>query len=314
MTLDPAIRISFVIPVKNGAAFIGQCIDHIRQDAAPTDDIIVVDHSSTDGTVELAKAAGADTVVVRSGGTIAGLRNHGAGLASGNVLAFIDADCLVSPGWRSNVVRVFSDPDVAATGSYYDTPEETTWVERAWWSFRPRDERRTSFLISGNFVVRRAAFDAVSGFDEALTTDEDTDISRRLSAAGAIMVEAPSVRVVHLGNAKTLGHFYRKKKWHATGSVTSIRKYAFDLPMLLTLIFMLGIVAAVLAPFVFGIHAVWISPAAVLFAPGGTALHRVLRYGNYRYVLHLIPLYSIVYLVRSLVLFETLLRGPSQSD
>lgn len=301
------MRISFVIPVKNGRAFIGRCIEHIQAEKGPDDEIIVVDNGSTDDTVEIAKAAGADAVAVRPGDTIAALRNHGAAASQGDILAFIDADCLVCPDWRTEVERVLSDPGVSATGSFYDLPDETTWVERAWWAFRPEHEHPTTFLISGNFIVRKDVYESVNGFDESLVTEEDTDISRRLDAAGHVMIEAPSVRVVHLGNAKTLKHFFGKEKWHAASMVDMLRSHHIDRPMMLTGVFILGWIVAVLAPFFIGIHAAWVSPAAVMLAPVFTATYKVLKHGHFEYVLHLIPLYFVVYVVRTLVLLEVIL-------
>ena len=305
---DSGIQISFIIPVLNGGEFIGSCIEHIRREADAADEIIVVDNGSTDHTLEIVRNSGVTTIAVLPGVTIAALRNHGAILACRDVLAFIDADCIVTPGWRTSVERVLAGPEVSATGSYYDTPEVSTWVERAWWSFRPRYEHRSSFLISGNFVVRKSAFEAVGGFDATLVTDEDTDISRRLLSAGSVLVEAPTVRVIHLGNAKTLSEFFRKEKWHATSIVDAIRHHRIDLPMLLTFVFILTCAFGLVAPVVVGgLHAAVAFPLATMVAPVGTAAYKVARHGNYKYFVHLLPLYLIVYIVRTLVLLEAVL-------
>ncbi len=304
------LRLSFVIPVLNGERFIGRCLEHIRREAGSADQIIVVDNGSTDRTLDIVRSAAGTALLQAPGVTIAALRNFGARAASGDALAFIDADCLLCPGWRASVVRVLADPAVAATGSFYDLPDDATWVERAWWSFRPAHEHRTIFLISGNLVVRREVFDRVGGFDERLVTDEDTDISRRLVSMGATLVEAPSVRVVHLGNAKTLAQFFRKEKWHATSILATMRAHRVDLPMLLTFVFMIScaLAAAALVLGVRGYPALIGIPALIMTAPVATAGYRVLRYGNRRYFLHLLPLYLIVYLVRSTVVVEALLR------
>jgi glycosyltransferase involved in cell wall biosynthesis len=307
------LRLSFIIPVLNGERFIGRCLEHLRQEAGGDDEIIVVDNGSSDRTLEIVRDAG-DTVLIEAPGvTIAALRNRGAAIARNEILAFIDADCLLCPGWRAAVERILADPAVSATGSFYDVPEQSTWVERAWWSFRPRNEHRTSFLISGNFIVRKSAFQAVGGFNESLVTDEDTDISRRLAAAGAPMVEAPLVRVVHLGNAKTLRQFYRKEKWHATSILATMRAHQVDRPMLLTFLFIITCGLAVLVPlWLHGYRAAMVMLLLILAAPGVTAAYKVVRHRNYGYFLHLLPLYLIVYLARSLVLLQGLFRRAGQ--
>jgi len=229
-------------------------------------------------------------------------------MASNETLAFVDADCLLCPGWRDAAERVLADTATSVTGSYYDIPDDATWVERAWWSFRPQHEHRTTFLISGNLVIRRTAFASVGGFDETLVTDEDTDISRRLVSAGAVLIEAPSVRVVHLGNAKTLRGFFRKERWHATSIVATAKTHSVDRPMLLTLVFMFGCALALAVPFVFAGRS-WIGAllailGLILIAPAFTAAYKVAKHGTYRYFLQLVVLYFVVYLARSRVLLS----------
>ena len=311
---DVPLALTFIIPVLNGERFIGRCLEHLRQEIWPGDQVIVVDNGSKDGTLEIVRASPDVTVIEVPLVTIAGLRNRGAAAATNNVLAFIDADCLVEARWRESVERVLSDPAVSATGSYYDVPAASTWVERAWWSFRPLHEHRTTFLISGNFVVRKEMFDRVGGFDETLVTDEDTDISRRLIAAGAILIEAPSARVVHLGNAKTLRQLFRKEKWHATSILDTMRMHRVDRPMLLTFVFIACCVfaAAILVLGLAGHYTPIAIAALILLAPATTAAYKVFTSGNYRYFFHLLPLYLIVYMARTTVLVQALVR-PARS-
>jgi glycosyltransferase involved in cell wall biosynthesis len=302
--------VSFVIPVLNGERFVGPCLEHVRLESRPGDEVLIVDNGSTDRTVEIVRSVPGISLLEAPGLTIAALRNRGAALATNGILAFIDADCHLCPGWRESVERVLADPAVSATGSYYDIPESATWVERAWWSFRPRHEHRTSFLISGNLVIRRAAFESVRGFDERLITDEDSDISRRLVSAGAVLVEAPSVRVVHLGNARTLREFFGKERWHATSIMATMRAHSVDRPMLLTWVFMItcAVAVAVMPLGITGWRGATAMVLLIAVAPGLTAAHKVVTRGNYKYFFHLLPLYLIVYVVRTLVLLEVLLR------
>lgn len=304
------LRVSFIIPVLNGERFIGRCLEQIVPEAGVDDEFIVVDNGSRDRTLEIVRGVAGTTLIEVPGVTIAALRNQGAALARNEILAFIDADCLVCPGWRAAVERILADPAVSATGSFYDVPEKSAWVERAWWSFRPRHEHRTTFLISGNFIVRRERFEAVGGFNESLVTDEDTDMSRRLTAAGALLIEAPAARVIHLGNAKTLRQFYGKEKWHATSILATMRTHRVDRPMLLTFLFIATCLVALSVPlWVDGYRAAIAMLALILVAPAATAAFKVVRHGNYQYFLHLLPLYLIVYTVRTLVLAEGFFRA-----
>ena len=298
--------IAFVIPVLNGDRFIERCLNQISKQMREGDELIIADNGSTDATLDIARRADVRTLVKR-GVTIGALRNLGAEATGCSRLAFIDADCLMCDGWRSAVDRVLSDDSVSAVGSFYDLPEQATWVERAWWSFRPRHEHRTSFLISGNLVIRREIFESVGGFDESLVTDEDTDLSRRLIAEQAVLVEAPAARVIHLGNAKSLAAFYKKERWHATGIIGTMGAANLDRPMLMTFVFIAGILGALtcivlpVAPSLRGFSILMLCPA-----PVATAGFKVMKHKNFRYFPQLVLLYSLVYIARVAALISGL--------
>ena len=169
------IVISFVIPVLNGEKYIDQCLNHIEKEMRDNDEIIVVDNGSTDNTVKIAREHEKAVVLEFPKITIAALRNRGASISKGDILAFVDSDCLLCKGWRQAVESVLSDGIVEATGSHCDVPSSATWVEKAWMYPINRAEMRVNYIPSANFVIRKRAFEAVSGFNETLVTDEDSD-------------------------------------------------------------------------------------------------------------------------------------------
>jgi glycosyltransferase involved in cell wall biosynthesis len=91
-------RISVVIPVYNGAAYVGEAIASVRAQSPTVTEIIVVDDGSTDGSAAVAgKIAGVRVVTQENAGQAAA-RNRGAELAQDGWLAFLDADDLWAPG------------------------------------------------------------------------------------------------------------------------------------------------------------------------------------------------------------------------
>jgi len=131
--------LSIIIPVKNEAANLEKCLRSIR-DARSVDlsyEILVIDNGSTDGTVDVANKYQA-TVFVVPDATVAGLRNYGADHATGEILAFIDADCTVEPNWFDAIVPYVTDNSVNCFGSPPGIPLRSTWVQRCWYQIRTK--------------------------------------------------------------------------------------------------------------------------------------------------------------------------------
>src|SRR5512142_1220020 len=110
-----SILISVIVPVKNGADTLGDCLQALLSQtglAYGSDyEIIVVDDGSTDGTARLAESFGV-TVHRQANAGPASARNAGAMLARGRYLAFTDADCTPAPDWLYEMVKPFEDPSV----------------------------------------------------------------------------------------------------------------------------------------------------------------------------------------------------------
>ena len=87
------MKISVIIPAYNSAAFIGDALASIQHQTHPVDEIIVVDDGSTDDTASAVEATGQEVIYLRQenqGPSAA--RNLGIRKASGNWIAFLDAD------------------------------------------------------------------------------------------------------------------------------------------------------------------------------------------------------------------------------
>lgn len=302
--------ISFVIPVLNGAGHIGDCLNHIKAEMEPGDEIIVVDNGSTDGTVELVKGYKEVKVLQFPDITIAGLRNRGAEIAGGTLLAFIDSDCLLLRGWREAVENILGDDSIQATGSMSAVPEGAKWVERAWLSQRYKTRTKVYYMGSANFIVKKEVFQEVNGFDESLVTDEDTDIGIRISEKGYNIVEDPAVGIIHLGNSKTIAEYFRRQKWHATSVIDTAFKEGIDKPFIMTVLFMLGCALSVSYLIISGINGISLTLLALslLAIPALTAFYKMITFKNVGYFFHLTILFFIFYLARSITITQYLFK------
>lgn len=311
--IDPSI--SFIIPVLNGERFIDPCLDHLEAEWRKGDEIIVVDNGSTDGTLEAARQRAHLDILEIPGITIAEMRNRGAERAKHDILAFIDVDCLLMPGWRNAAILTLSQDSVSATGSKYDIPHDATWIERAWFSNRVSTPSAAHYINSGNLVVLRDGFDRIGGFDASLITDEDYDFGSRFRDAGLNMVEDPALRVVHLGNAKTLSAFFHKTCWHSTSGMNlRTAEGHLDKPMVMTFAFIGCSVAAAAIVLLGGANARSIIAGllALLAVPAITSVYRTLQYRNMKQFPQLTLLHTVWYFARAVTFVKSRI-GPERA-
>ena len=111
------MRASVIIPCRNGERIVGEAVrSSFAQSAAPLE-VIVVDDASTDGTSQAARAAGARVIRTEERRNAGGARNLGIQTASGDVLAFLDADVAAPPDWLERVRAAFErHPAAVAVG------------------------------------------------------------------------------------------------------------------------------------------------------------------------------------------------------
>jgi mycofactocin system glycosyltransferase len=207
--------VSVVIPVKDRADELRNCLTSLHKLDYPREklEIVVVDDGSSDNTPSVARELGA--VLVASGSVAGGpalARNQGARMASGEILAFIDSDCIASPRWLLELLPVFIDARVAAVGGLVDGVYDNSALDRyeAVMSSLNLGGREMSgaagndtfYLPSCNLLVRKEAFMAANGFRTALQVGEDVDLTWRLRDAGWKIVYLPEGTVCHAHRSK----------------------------------------------------------------------------------------------------------------
>lgn len=102
------VRISVVMPLYNKAAYVVEAIDSVLRQTYPAFEIIVIDDGSTDGGPDRVKQI-SDTrirLVSQSNAGVSVARNHGIDIASGDYIAFLDADDRYQPGFFAKIVEL----------------------------------------------------------------------------------------------------------------------------------------------------------------------------------------------------------------
>lgn len=209
--------IAIVIPARNEAAYVSQCLEALARQDYPAEriQIILSDNGSTDATVAIAQAHGVN-VLLHPQGRVGAVRNSGARATNSQILAFVDADCVTRTDWLSAAVTALAAPGVGATGGGYLAHPHGTWVQRAWAPTEPGPTVEVAALPGGSIVVQRELFSALGGFDEQLSAGEDDDFCRRVRDRNLKVVAVQASCVIHLGYPRTLRAVARRQVWHGS--------------------------------------------------------------------------------------------------
>jgi glycosyltransferase involved in cell wall biosynthesis len=204
------MKVSVVIPVFNGARFLGEALDSVlSQDPAPLE-VIVVDDGSTDSSSDVAESRAGVLCFRRPHAGVSAARNFGIAQARGDWVAFLDADDRWMPGRLAAQLRhAERDPELSillgakrifidGEADWYTGPE--TGVELP--SFEP-----------SVWLVRRSAFERAGAFDPDLRLGEDVEWLARATDAGLLMRLCPDSMIerrIHAGNLSGVPHDHKR--------------------------------------------------------------------------------------------------------
>jgi len=250
MTSNGVPRISFIVPVRNDARRLEMCLRSIRRNigTTATHEIIVVDNGSTDQSAEVARSFGARVLSMPDRVPVAELRNRAARQATGDALAFVDADNEIVSGWVIAAVETLRTPAAGAVGALCLAPIDGTWVQRAYGYMRGRaqGQHETEWLGSGNLVVWRQTFESVHGFDASLQACEDVDFSRKLRAAGKKLISDSRLKSIHHGDPETLAALFASERWRGRDNLrVGLRAPMTSLPSTILPVIDVAMIAAV---------------------------------------------------------------------
>lgn len=161
-------------------------------------EVVVVNNASTDRTKEIALGFPGVRVVDEYKKGLVHARAAGMRETTGELLANVDADTMLPPGWLTTVIEEFSKEKglVALSGPYvyYDLSEFDRFLVRGFYILgyglhllNQYVFHTGAMLQGGNFVISRTAFEKVGGFDTTISFyGEDTDVACRLATVGRV--------------------------------------------------------------------------------------------------------------------------------
>jgi GT2 family glycosyltransferase len=233
-----ARQVSVVIPAYNAARYLAATLQSVAEQTSPPGEVIVVDDGSTDATVEIARSFGANVVSLTNAGPAAA-RNAGTNAASGEYVAFLDADdvwvpeklavqlaglaAFGAPAFSFTDYRMFDEQGLRRRKSELrGTPafrKIAGNLRRKRIVLRTRGRRPIlydSYIPPSSVLVRKADLLAAGGFDETLRVTEDYEFFLRLfRIVPAVVVMKPLL-------------LYRQHAGQATAKATLMKSGFFE--------------------------------------------------------------------------------------
>ncbi len=207
--------ISVIIPVYNGEATLYRCLHAIEQQDELPHELIIADNGSDDASLRIAQDfANHATIHVRvlevEKRGAAAARNAAAKIASGDWLAFTDADCVPDSDWLAQGMLVIQQQScVALAGPAWGTLEgdlsaqllslTTLSVGNANHWRKEAGDTGVNGFASANLWINKQVFEQLQGFDASLTVSgEDYDLCARLYHAGYAIYYHSQLHVRHI--------------------------------------------------------------------------------------------------------------------
>jgi GT2 family glycosyltransferase len=223
------LRLSVVISAWDRAHELDRCLRSLAPQRSEIHELIVADDGSTDNTAAVAQAAGCTVVRLPTHQGICAARNAGAARATGEILAFVDDDTELQPGWAATLRDAFSSSSAALIGGRIMVPPPRTFAQRFQGTLEHHHDQtgRNGFLpfvCGANFAIRAEVFRALGGFDEALLASEDLDLSFRVQLAGHELAFAPEAALFHWQRGSLRSLLRQQKHW-SYGDRLAAHKY-----------------------------------------------------------------------------------------
>src|SRR6266702_1932988 len=179
--------VSIIIITRNRPFLLLHCLEHVLAEPYPHKEIIVVDSSSNDESEQVV-AQHPEVISVRIFGqrnNMPQARNEGIAVSSGDIIAFVDDDAMVEPGWLDALVDTYRNETVGAAGGRIISMPEPHCDQVTGYpslSIRPSgraiienlgsfstDQVEVDWMGGCNMSFRRKALEQVGGFDPAYT-------------------------------------------------------------------------------------------------------------------------------------------------
>ena len=245
--LPTVLSTSVIVPTYDRPMTLDRTLRALRSMEFPADrlELVVVDSGTSNNDTKRVAAANGAVYRRRPNDGVAAARNHGARLASNELLLFVDDDIVVGPSnvRQHQAIHLSNEPCLASGRWEFDPELRRTLEQSALGRYRLAYEDlynrptgverglttgqvRASTLAASNLSVRANLFWSLGGFDERFPVGaEDQDLAWRAAKAGCALVYDFDIRVIHNDQHSDLNALCRRLERGATGTVYFTRKH-----------------------------------------------------------------------------------------
>jgi len=200
----PSPRLSVVVCTRNGSATLHACLEALGKQTYPNHEIIVIDDGSTDSVPQIAQSFDFVRYQRQEPSGLSVARNFGASIATGEIIAYTDDDCVLDVDWLAQLALAFDDPQWIAAGGPNIPPPPRNRIE-AIVAHAPGgpshvliNDEEAEHLPGCNLAIRKTALDQIGGFNPIFkTAGDDVDVCWRLRDTGGKLRFCPGAFVWH---------------------------------------------------------------------------------------------------------------------
>lgn len=210
-------RVSVIVPVYNDSEHIGLLLDSLSDQDYPKDllEIIIVDNNSTDNSRQITRQFAGRAVTLLEENEIQSsyaARNKGIHNAKGQVLVFIDSDCVADRQWLTRGIRklLAEHADLVGGQVKFTFSKKQTAAEYydALTNFAMESKINRGVAATCNLFVKAEIFNRIGLFPDNVKSGGDVQWTRKATENGCSLIYAPDAVVYH--PARMLGELLKK--------------------------------------------------------------------------------------------------------
>lgn len=210
LAVPQPVEVAVIIPVYNDGDRLALCLEALEKQTLATSrfHIVAVDNGSSTPPTHLVGRYSNFTLLHESKPGSYSARNRALANIKADYYAFTDADCIPSPQWLEQAIKILTQPDVDAVGGavsiFCEHPQAPSIIEilDVIKAFPQQTYVETQhFAVTANLSMRAAALEKIGRFNDALKSGGDKEWCRRLHAAGGKLVYSDSAEVYHPARA-----------------------------------------------------------------------------------------------------------------